>query len=160
MIELVASKAGLMVGQLKYGTAFGGSKLADCSAELVKHGFSYWFVPCRTTTPTECHVHCMPHWVGGSAERQLTHVPCLLCAVQLRVCAYSGKDMLTSGITGEPLQAYIFHGPVFYQKLKHMVSGRMRCSASKYSVYVPESVSFFAPSLSAHIGCCSRCVIV
>ena len=29
--------------------------------------------------------------------------------------SYSGKDMLTSGITGEPLSAYIFSGPVYYQ---------------------------------------------
>lgn len=28
---------------------------------------------------------------------------------------YAGKDMLTSGITGEPLQAYVYFGPIFYQ---------------------------------------------
>ncbi|KAI8928334.1 hypothetical protein BC831DRAFT_448884 [Entophlyctis helioformis] len=39
--------------------------------------------------------------------------------------SYSGKDYLTSGITGEPLQAYIFFGPVYYQKLKHMVMDKM-----------------------------------
>eukprot|EP00095_Tigriopus_kingsejongensis_P012376 snap_masked-scaffold190_size271632-processed-gene-1.0 protein:Tk12376 transcript:snap_masked-scaffold190_size271632-processed-gene-1.0-mRNA-1 annotation:"dna-directed rna polymerase iii subunit rpc2" len=38
---------------------------------------------------------------------------------------YQGKDVLTSGITGEPLQAYIYHGPVYYQKLKHMVLDKM-----------------------------------
>ena len=38
---------------------------------------------------------------------------------------YSGKDTLTSGITGETLQAYVFAGPVFYQKLKHMVVDKM-----------------------------------
>ncbi len=38
---------------------------------------------------------------------------------------YLGKDMLTSGITGEPLEAYIYHGPVYYQKLKHMVLDKM-----------------------------------
>lgn len=37
--------------------------------------------------------------------------------------SYSGKDFLYSGLSGEPLQAYIFMGPVYYQKLKHMVSG-------------------------------------
>lgn len=44
--------------------------------------------------------------------------------------SYSGKDMLTSGITGEPLQAYIFFGPVYYQKLKHMVMDKMHARAN------------------------------
>lgn len=30
---------------------------------------------------------------------------------------YGGKDMLTSGITGEPLEAYVYFGPIYYQKL-------------------------------------------
>ena len=38
---------------------------------------------------------------------------------------YQGKDILTSGITGEPLEAYIYQGPVYYQKLKHMVVDKM-----------------------------------
>ena len=43
--------------------------------------------------------------------------------------SYSGKDMLTSGSTGEPLQALIFMGPVYYQKLKHMVLDKMHARA-------------------------------
>jgi DNA-directed RNA polymerase III subunit RPC2 len=39
--------------------------------------------------------------------------------------SYSGKDFLTSGITGEALPAYVFMGPVYYQKLKHMVMDKM-----------------------------------
>jgi len=35
---------------------------------------------------------------------------------------YDGKEFFTSGITGEPLVAYIYFGPIYYQKLKHMVS--------------------------------------
>lgn len=42
---------------------------------------------------------------------------------------YSGKDMLYSGITGECLQAYIFFGPIYYQKLKHMVVDKMHARA-------------------------------
>ncbi|KAL9691069.1 hypothetical protein QQ045_011486 [Rhodiola kirilowii] len=38
---------------------------------------------------------------------------------------YSGKDFIYSGITGCPLQAYIFMGPIYYQKLKHMVVDKM-----------------------------------
>merc|ERR1719197_1715221 len=39
--------------------------------------------------------------------------------------SYSGKDYVTSGITGQPLEGYIFCGPVYYQKLKHMVLDKM-----------------------------------
>jgi DNA-directed RNA polymerase III subunit RPC2 len=42
---------------------------------------------------------------------------------------YCGKDELTSGITGELLSAYIYQGPVFYQKLKHMVLDKMHARA-------------------------------
>ncbi|KAF2274299.1 beta and beta-prime subunits of DNA dependent RNA-polymerase [Westerdykella ornata] len=39
--------------------------------------------------------------------------------------SYSGKDYMTSGITGEALQFYVFFGPIYYQKLKHMVQDKM-----------------------------------
>ena len=38
---------------------------------------------------------------------------------------YAGKDMLTSGITGQPHEAYTYFGPIYYQKLKHMVVDKM-----------------------------------
>lgn len=43
--------------------------------------------------------------------------------------SYSGKDFIYSGITGYPLQAYIFFGPIYYQKLKHMVLDKMHARA-------------------------------
>jgi DNA-directed RNA polymerase III subunit RPC2 len=43
--------------------------------------------------------------------------------------SYVGKDLLTSGITGQPLETFIFMGPVFYQKLKHMVMDKMHARA-------------------------------
>eukprot|EP00656_Telonema_subtile_P010648 TRINITY_DN15167_c0_g1_i5.p1 TRINITY_DN15167_c0_g1~~TRINITY_DN15167_c0_g1_i5.p1 ORF type:complete len:929 (+),score=250.38 TRINITY_DN15167_c0_g1_i5:46-2832(+) len=42
---------------------------------------------------------------------------------------YGGKDYITCGITGQPLSAYIFHGPIYYQKLKHMVMDKMHARA-------------------------------
>ncbi|KAK8780092.1 hypothetical protein V5799_018570 [Amblyomma americanum] len=42
---------------------------------------------------------------------------------------YQGKDCLTSGITGEPLSAYIYMGPIYYQKLKHMVMDKVHARA-------------------------------
>ena len=38
---------------------------------------------------------------------------------------YAGKEYLTSGLTGEPLRSYVFFGPVYYQKLKHMVIDKL-----------------------------------
>ncbi|XP_044367605.1 DNA-directed RNA polymerase III subunit 2 [Triticum aestivum] len=43
---------------------------------------------------------------------------------------YHGKDLLYSGTLGHPLQAYIFMGPIYYQKLKHMVLDKMHARAS------------------------------
>lgn len=43
--------------------------------------------------------------------------------------SYSGKDYMTCGITGQPLSVYIFAGPVYYQKLKHMVLDKMHARA-------------------------------
>jgi DNA-directed RNA polymerase III subunit RPC2 len=82
MIELIAGKAGLQDGKRRYGTAFGGDKVADISAALVSAGYHY-----------------------------------------------AGKECLTSGITGEPLRGYIFFGPMYYQKLKHMVMDKMHARA-------------------------------
>ncbi|KAK4228023.1 hypothetical protein QBC38DRAFT_476397 [Podospora fimiseda] len=39
--------------------------------------------------------------------------------------SWDGKDYFTSGITGEPHEAYLFNGPIFYQRLKHMVQDKM-----------------------------------
>ncbi|KIY47676.1 beta and beta-prime subunits of DNA dependent RNA-polymerase [Fistulina hepatica ATCC 64428] len=42
--------------------------------------------------------------------------------------SYAGKDMLTSGITGEPLEAYVYFGPIYYQ-VQHMVMDKMHARA-------------------------------
>ncbi|KAG8076434.1 hypothetical protein GUJ93_ZPchr0006g43526 [Zizania palustris] len=44
--------------------------------------------------------------------------------------SYNGKDLLYSGIVGHPVQSYIFMGPIYYQKLKHMVIDKMHARAS------------------------------
>jgi len=39
--------------------------------------------------------------------------------------SYHGKDAFYSGITGELMPAYVFFGPIYYQRLKHMVADKM-----------------------------------
>jgi len=37
----------------------------------------------------------------------------------------NGKDALISGTTGEYMNCYVYTGPIFYQRLKHMVRDKM-----------------------------------
>ena len=57
---------------------------------------------------------------GGSPVEELS------AALVKSGFSYSGKDLLYCGITGVPLESYIFSGPVYYQKLKHMVADKVR----------------------------------
>ncbi|KAL1901393.1 DNA-directed RNA polymerase III complex subunit Rpc2 [Sporothrix stenoceras] len=43
--------------------------------------------------------------------------------------SWEGKDTFTSGVTGEPLEAHIYNGPIYYQRLKHMVQDKMHSRA-------------------------------
>lgn len=50
--------------------------------------------------------------------------------------------MLTSGITGQQLCAYIYFGPIYYQKLKHMVLDKMhaRARGPRYDFWMESSI--------------------
>ena len=61
---------------------------------------------------------------GGSKFEDMSH------ALVRHGFSYSGKDFVTSGITGESLPAYVFFGPIYYQKLKHMVQDKMHARST------------------------------
>ena len=66
---------------------------------------------------------------------------------------YLGKDMLISGITGNSLSSYIYFGPVYYQKLKHMVMDKMhaRARGPRYETFLYKCTIFIC------INCLELC---
>ena len=63
-------------------------------------------------------------WADGTAFGD-PHLEDVAAELVKRGFSYGGKDYMTSGITGEPLHGYIFIGPIFYQRLKHMVQDKL-----------------------------------
>jgi DNA-directed RNA polymerase II subunit RPB2 len=51
---------------------------------------------------------------------------------ELHKCGYDkrGREVMYSGITGEQLDAEIFIGPTYYQRLKHMVADKIHSRAT------------------------------
>lgn len=43
---------------------------------------------------------------------------------------YNGKDALISGTTGEYINCYVFSGPIFYQRLKHMIADKIHARST------------------------------
>jgi len=74
-----------LTGKLQYGTAFGGSKV-----DSFRSGDIYMYI----------HTDQVEDMSRILVENGFS---------------YAGKDMLTSGITGEPLEAYVYFGPIYYQ---------------------------------------------
>ncbi|BBG96639.1 nuclear RNA polymerase C2 [Prunus dulcis] len=115
MIELLGGKAGVSCGRFHYGSAFGepgghADKVEAISETLVRMGFSYDgkdFIYSGCGFASE--IHCMA--LSDSKDFILL-------------------DHLGYRITGCPLQAYIFMGPIYYQKLKHMVLDKMHARGS------------------------------
>jgi len=64
--------------------------------------------------------------------------------------SYVGKDTLYSGASGIPFSAYIFMGPVFYQKLKHMVMDKMHARARGLEQSAP--IMCFATDATMHVS--------
>merc|ERR1711871_1647319 len=102
IIELVAGKAAVCAGRQAYGTAFGERcRSADQSQ------------------PNACVILLALHQAIIDQSQEASQ------GLIAHGFSYIGKDMLYSGLSGEPLKVYLFTGPVFYQKLKHMVADKM-----------------------------------
>lgn len=90
--------------------------------------------------PSRMTVGKMIEFVAGKAgvfEGQFRHGTAF-AGDRLEECArslvaagynYNGKDFVYSGMSGEALRGYVFCGPIFYQKLKHMVKDKMHARA-------------------------------
>lgn len=60
---------------------------------------------------------------------------------------YAGKDMMTSGITGEQMEAYVYFGPIYYQV------------RSLLTLFLPKAnITFFHRNLSTWLWI--KCMLV
>lgn len=59
---------------------------------------------------------------------------------ELHNCGYQkyGYERLIHGATGEMMNAMIFMGPTYYQKLKHMVKDKLHCLTAEHDVLTEE----------------------
>lgn len=54
----------------------------------------------------------LPRFSGSTIPHQVEDMSRILIEHGFN---YAGKDMLTSGVTGEPMEAYVYFGPIYYQ---------------------------------------------
>ncbi|GER44332.1 DNA-directed RNA polymerase [Striga asiatica] len=94
MIELLGGKAGVSCGRFHYGSAFGEPNGHADKVETISETL-------------------VKHGFSYNGK------DFIYSGLSLRLSYLSSIKILS--ITGEPLQAYIFMGPIYYQKLKHMV---------------------------------------
>lgn len=73
--------------------------------------------------------HCLIRLLVDSWTSLPSYLTNVVC-----VCMLAGETMI-SGYTGEAFRTDIFIGPVYYQRLRHMVSDKFQvCSASAASM--------------------------
>ncbi len=53
-----------------------------------------------------------------------------------------GNEMLYNGHTGEPFECLIFQGPIFYQRLKHLVAAKIHCLTGDHKVMTEQGWKF------------------
>jgi DNA-directed RNA polymerase II subunit RPB2 len=75
---------------------------------------------------------CLASKLGAITGRQIDatpfeHAPIEAFCDEMKAAGFHpyGNEQLYSGRTGRPLKAKVFIGPIFYQKLKHMVSDKL-----------------------------------
>jgi hypothetical protein len=121
MIELISGKAGVFEGRQGYGSAFGEQvRLSIISFALIRRN-------CHTMVLTRTRRQF------GNADK--VEVAC--STLVHHGYSYVGKDIMTSGITGEPLLSYIFAGMFSSKKgLRDETTRMLRLSVSNVELRV------------------------
>lgn len=68
------------------------------------------------------------HLMRDCSTQSGSKIPENVEVLQLAQCCCGAGETMVSGITGEEFAADIFVGPVYYQRLRHMVSDKFQAS--------------------------------
>lgn len=118
MIELLAGKVGVLEGRNEYGTAFIDNHPIIMPKKKIVNGNAASSSSSLSSSN-----------MSMTMEESISKTELLSRTLLKHGYNYHGKDSVISGVTGESLEAYIFFGPVYYQKLKHMVLDKMHARA-------------------------------
>ena len=81
-------------------------------------------------------------------ERMFSCIQCLQDGMNVIICFtagynYYGTERMFSGVNGQELEADIFIGVVYYQRLRHMVSDKFQVHSKLNSTGFCQSLSLF-----------------
>ncbi|ELQ75060.1 RNA polymerase III, second largest subunit [Trachipleistophora hominis] len=108
--EVVAGKVGVLLGRRMECSAYSFNEyddkcsVADNGDDIDSDGDKYFTCNDKKTLKT-IEDYCM--------------------VLQSLGYSYSGKETFYSGMTGKPIPTHVFFGPVYYQRLKHMVEDKI-----------------------------------
>lgn len=125
LLEVVANKVGALEGMQIDATPFGTNSYKAAQMSSIEH-----------KGVEDCSHSSGSSGPAGLAESDIramsddAYIDILSEKLITNGYNYIGKDVLYSGITGEPIPTYIFNGPIYYQRLKHMVRDKMHSRAT------------------------------
>ena len=136
LLELISGKAATVTGSYLDASAFADKEeCLKCAGKLGK--VSVQAKPRRSSRKASHKTPKQDTTPNPLSQNRLYSEKCRCKDVawnmgkilQAHGYSFNGEDVMISGTTGEYVKTYIFTGPVYYQRLKHMVGDKIHARA-------------------------------